>query len=75
MKISNSSSLQARIDFNEDDEGELHSDSLGTMNRGCSVSIFLLSLALWKDLNPGCKITTLATAMCGVYILSIGNPR
>ena len=34
------------------------------MNRGCSISIFLLSVALWKDLNPGCKITTLAMDMC-----------
>jgi len=34
------------------------------MNRGFSISIFLLFDVLWKDLNPGCKITTLAMDMC-----------
>lgn len=56
MKTCNSSSLLAKNSSNEDDEGKLDSDNLATMNRGCYIWIFLLSVALWKDLNPGYKV-------------------
>lgn len=50
--------------LNLDDEGKVDRGNLGTMKSGYSISILLLSVASWKDLNPVCKITTLAMDMC-----------